>query len=266
LSYLKQIAVAAISTVMLGLVASPAMAQTKPGFEQFEGCLNVPEVVSCMRSETSGGHIQIGKTDTPINKTIVLSGGLADGNVLFNSKGGLIAPPLNVPGGLTGLTGWSEFFVNLFTFGANKVEAQAILVGTPSLTLTGDPDTVQVNLPIRVKLINPFLVSTCSIGSAGSPINLKLTTGTTAPPLPNKPISGVLNPFGFAPPGILQTTGNTLVDNSFSAPAASGCDLLGFGLINGVVNSRVGLPSAAGKNTAAFSSTTLKLVGKESVY
>lgn len=256
---------AALVLVLVGVGATSAQAQTKPGFEAFEGCLNDPAVVSCTRADTTSGHIQIGSTDTPINKTIVLSGGASGGKLLFNSKGGLIAPPLNVPGGLSGLTGWSEFFVNLFTFGANKVEAQAILVGTPELAIDGT--AVNVTLPIRVKLINPFLVSTCSIGSAGTPITLKLTSGTTAPPSPNTPISGVFNPFApVVPPGYLQSTGNTLVDNSFSAPAASGCDLIGFGLINAIVNARVGLPSPAGKNTAVFSGTSLKFAAKSSVY
>ncbi len=51
-------------------------------------------------------------------------------------------------------------------------------------------------------------------------------------------------------PGVERSTGIVFVDNAFSVPAASGCDLIGFGLINGLVNLQSGLPSAAGKNEA----------------
>lgn len=268
--YVKRGALLAVAVAMLSVVAPPAMAQTNPGYEAFIGCPDdFPTVPLCLRAETNGGHIQIGKTDTPINKQIVLTGGLnaADGKLVFSSEGGLFAPPLKVPGGLLGLTGWSEFFLNLFTGGANDVYAQAILVGDAFNEITIDGNLV-LTLPIRVKLINPFLISTCSIGSAGSPISLKMTTGTTSPPLPNKPISGHFNFFGEDPvlPGVFVSTDDTLVDNSFSAPVASGCDLFGFGLINSLVNLRVGLPAAAGTNTAQFTKTDIKLAASLAVY
>ena len=171
LKYVKRAALAAVAVVALGIAAAPASAQA-PGYEMFNGCPDVPDLQACLRSDTNGGFIQIGKTNTPINKTTTLVGGLAGpafetAKFVYNSKGGLIAPPLNVPGGLTGLTGLSEFLINLITFGANKVEAQAQLVGQPAVSFAGND--VNVTLPIRVKLINPFLVSTCGIGSAGSP-------------------------------------------------------------------------------------------------
>jgi hypothetical protein len=266
MKYAVRATVIAVAVGIVWAVAPTAQAQTNPGYEQYIGCPNIPTVGICMRTETNSGHIQIGKTDTPINKQIVLTGGLdaTNNNLVFSSQGGLFAPPLNVPGGLTGLTGLSEFIINLITFGANQVQAQAILVGTPHVTLT---DNTDLTLPVRVKLINPFLTSTCSIGSAGSPLNLTLTTGTTAPPLPNKPISGVANEaVADTLPGTLISKGNVFVDNAFSAPTASGCDLLGFGLINALVNARVGLPAAAGTNTAVFSDTTLKIGFKAAVY
>jgi hypothetical protein len=48
---------------------------------------------------------------------------------------------------------------------------------------------------------------------------------------------------------------NTLVDNSFSAPASEGCGGFFSFLIGPIVNSKIGLPSAAGKNTAILSGT-----------
>ena len=49
-----------------------------------------------------------------------------------------------------------------------------------------------LELPLRIHLENPFLGSNCYIGSASTPVRLKLTLGTTAPPPPNTPISGSL--------------------------------------------------------------------------
>jgi hypothetical protein len=253
---------------MFGAVAPSASAQTAPGYEEFAGCPNVPTVISCLRNETTSGHIQIGNTNTPINRKIVLSGGLelATGSLVFNQNGGLSAPPLNVPGGLSGLTGLPEFLINLLTLGAHQVEAQAILVGTPQVVTAED---LEVTLPLRLRLINPFLRSSCSIGSAANPVVLHLTTGTTSPPPPNQPITGTIVPAiddPATPQRILSSSGNVLVDNAFGAPQATGCDLIGFGLINGLVNARVGLPSAAGRNTAVLSSTTLKLAARRFVY
>jgi hypothetical protein len=79
---------------------------------------------------------------------------------------------------------------------------------------------------------------------------LHLTTGTTSPPPPNKPITG--NPGKVSvneAQTILTVGGNSLVDDSFAAPAAAGCGALPL-VIDTVVDLQAGLPSAAGNNTA----------------
>lgn len=237
---------------------SGASAAPAPGYEAFAGCPKAPNVPFCMRSDTTAGHLKIGSTDTPINKTIVLSGGLRvpDTHVVFNADGGLKHDPLEVPGGLSGLTGLSEFLINLITFGANRVYAQSVLVGDPVQSGSN------LVLPLKVNLLNPFLRSGCGIGSAANPITLNLTTGTTAPPPPAKPITG--RPADGMPdpknPNITLIPDIKFVDNAFAAPAASGCDLIGLGLINGLVNARAGLPSPAGKNEAILDHTDIRLV------
>ena len=113
-------------------------------------------------------------------------------------------------------------------------------------------------LPVRVHLKNPLLGEGCYIGSEKSPIQLHLTDGTTAPPPPNKPIKGKLgNPkTEFEKEYESQNiTENSLVDNSFSVPAAEGCGGFFSFLIGPIVNSKIGLPSPAGKNTAILSGT-----------
>jgi hypothetical protein len=92
------------------------------------------------------------------------------------------------------------------------------------------------------------------VGSVSNPIKLNLITGTTSPPAPNKPISGLEPELSELPNGNLLLANGKYVDNSFSAPGASGCVLTLFGFIpisiNGLVNSQSGLPAAAGTNEA----------------
>ena len=106
-----------------------------------------------------------------------------------------------------------------------------------------------LTLPVRVHLKNPLLGNSCYIGSESNPIQLHLTTGKTSPPAPNKPISG--NPGFFEEENLIITVKeNKLVDNAWAAPAATGCGEFFSFLIDPIVNSKLGLPSAAGNNTA----------------
>ena len=112
-------------------------------------------------------------------------------------------------------------------------------------------------LPVKIKLGNPFLGSNCYLGSNSQPIQLNLTTGKTAPPPPNTSITGSPGlPGNFDEGKILFFKGNKLVDNSFAAGGANGCGGLFSFLIDPFVDSIVGTPSAAGKNTAILEGTT----------
>ena len=88
-------------------------------------------------------------------------------------------------------------------------------------------------------------------------MNLNLISGTTSPPLPNKPISGSVGEGGNFEEKILFFKHNKLVDNSFATPGANGCGgpLLSWA-IDPFVNSIVGVPSAAGTNTAILEGST----------
>ena len=56
---------------------------------------------------------------------------------------------------------------------------------------------------------------------------------------------------------IQRLKGAVLVDNAWSAPAASGCGgILSF-LVNPIINSQIGLPAAAGTNTAILKNTIM---------
>jgi hypothetical protein len=235
------------------LLAPGAFADTPAkGYEQFAGCPSPkenPNISLCLVNKIKGGHFQMGSKDVPITKTMTLSGGVTAKGELFPSPaGGLSKAKQKVPGGVIGLTGLT-WLLEFFGSEALTLYATTELAGKPS-----NPFEDPLTLPIRVHLENGILGNNCYVGSFTNPIVLKLTTGTTSPPPPNKPISGH-NPTSFEEtenPFIARFKNAEFVDNSFSAPAASGCVLTLFGFIpiniDGLVNSQSGLPAAAGTN------------------
>jgi len=252
--------VAAISSLaMLVAVAPAAQAEVPPPpFERFAGCPNQTEEETlglpfglefCIRAVVTGGHLQAGKQDVPIENPITLTGGVngAFEDFSYNSEGGLTKVKEEVPGGVVGLTGLS-WLIKLLPVEALKLYAVTELAGPPR-----NLDFNHVTLPIKVHLVNPVLGNKCYIGSNTEPITLNLTTGTTEPPPPNEEISG--EEADFKEEGeVVYLENGVYVDNSFAVPAAKGCvlTLLGFlpVSLDGAVNLQAGLPSAAGNNEA----------------
>lgn len=263
-------AVAGLLAVALLAPAAQA-AKTNPGYERFNGCpteAESAESVICVRSDVTGGHLQMGKKTVPIENPLILGGGL-DGN-LENFKagpeGGLSKTKQKVPGGVIGLTGLT-WLLEFFGSDALTLYATTELAGIPS-----DFTFATVTLPIKVHLETPsgVLGSSCYIGSNGAgAIVLHNTTGTTSPPPPNEPITGKEATFSEDEKGILHFSNGTYVDNSFAAPGANGCTLKLFGFIpislNGFVNSQAGLPSPAGTNETV-QDFSIELVLRELVY
>jgi hypothetical protein len=160
------------------------------------------------------------------------------------------------------LKGLCEGFLNK---GINEVTATAELAGTIGINETNfvDETGTALTLPLKVKLSNPFLGETCYIGSNSHPVTLNLTTGLTNPPPPNKPIEGSAGEINVIEE-LLTAEKVSLVDNAFSAPGSEGCGgILSF-LVDPVVNAKVGLPAAAGNNTA-IQNGTLKQAGADVV-
>jgi hypothetical protein len=261
----------------LGL-ASPASA-TKPtgDFAIFADCpVTTPELTDCVYSEVISGEVKIGSTAVKITKPIILQGGFienektevqtfvgaTDGNTLSKT-------PLPVPGGLLGLVKCNEIsnFLEriacelIFENGVTGVTATTELakpassIGISTANLFNREGTA-LSLPVKVKLDNPFLGPECYIGSSSNPVTLNLTTGTTNPPPPNKPISGKVGKIEFRDEvNYVKLSENSLVDNSFSAPGATGCGGIFSSLIDPIINGKIGLPSAAGNNTAIQTGT-----------
>ena len=124
--------------------------------------------------------------------------------------------------------------------------------------LAGEIGTA-LKLPVKVHLENPFLGCGCYVGSSSSPLIWNLTTGTTSPPEPNKPITGTAATIEFLEEGrILESKGANLVDNAWSAPGASGCGgFLVELILDPIINAAAGVPAAAGHNTAILNNTIL---------
>jgi hypothetical protein len=178
--------------------------------------------------------------------------------------------PQPVPGGLSGLVNCKEIGLLFLRASCEAIFENHLTGVNATVELAKPASEIRVNLlnlifesgvgiklPARVHLENPLLGSSCYVGSSGSPINLNLITGTTAPPAPNKPLKGSRGTLEFLEEGaITRLNGHTLVDNAWSAPGASGCGgpLVEY-VLDPIINASIGVPSAAGKNTAILSGT-----------
>ncbi len=261
LKYIRKLFVAVVALTALTASIPPAAGATTtpaPGYEQFAGCPDpgaVPTIATCLLTVFTSGEMQMGNVEIPITDPITLSGGVTGtGKFVYGSKGGLLPAKQSIPGGVVGLTGltWLEEF---FSPEALALYAVIELAGTPT-----NPLEEPVSLPVKVHLVNPVLGSNCYIGSNSKPIGLQLITGTTNPPSPNVPIAGASGTTSKTGSGVTDLTEGTYVDNSFSAPGASGCVLTLFGFpplsINSLINAQSGLPSAAGTNTTILNFDT----------
>ncbi len=241
------VALAAPIAILAG--AAPALAGLQQEFAAFDDCpVNAPGVVGCVVSYTTGGEFHLGSKSVPIDKRILLQGGLtetsqnlvpaADGNTLP-------ATPLELPGGLIGV----ELLPPL-----TEVQATAELAGPVVLNLKNffAEKGSAVSLPLKIKLSNPLLGSSCYIGSQASPVQPQLTSGATSPPPPAKPIVGKAGKPEFVGDGNIVLVSNSLVDNTFSVPGASGCGGLLSLLIDPSVDLIAGIPAGAGHNTAVL--------------
>jgi hypothetical protein len=278
---------AAVMAALISLVAVSAASATPKGkFAPFAQCpLSNKEIVACTVASTTSGEFTIGKRTVPINKTITLQGGLKE--VAGTEEEELVAAAngetlsktaLYVPGGLLDLVA-PEFLNKEQKEKFEKVVNEGITGVTETTELAEPASSVRLNstnlliesgvalhLPVKVKLGNVFLGSECYIGTSSSPIDLNLTTGATSPPGPNKSIHGAKGSLSIEEEGTLVVlAGGSLVENAWSAPGAHGCGgHLLEGIVDPAVNAELGLPSAAGSNTAVLTGQ-LELASAEAV-
>jgi hypothetical protein len=276
------IATVAVLGALLTMTAAAYASGPTGEYAPFSDCpYETTGVKQCVLSQSSGGEVVIGSSRAPIKSTITLQGGSAlnletgqeqffaakDGKTLSKTgqavEGGLLdlVPKSDLPEWL-----WStyEFF---FENGLTGVEAVTELakpaseIGISSGNLVAE-EGAALTLPVKVHLENPFLGEECYVGSSAHPIYLNLTTGKTSPPKPNSPITGAVGELSLnGAETILSATGYKLVDNAFSAPEATGCgEWWDSWAITPIVNSKIGLPSASGKNTAILTGNLKRAV------
>jgi hypothetical protein len=260
------------------LIPASASAALEGEYARFKTCpVSNPEINACIHAESSSGTFTMGAKTVPLKNPVILKGGVhsdnggADGNLTFFAPTDgvvLSKTPQPVPGGLTGVVApswWPQFLRDFF----NETINNGFTGVTATVELAGPASSVHLSInnmffqtgtalgmPVKVKLSNPFLGSSCYIGSNSNPIQLNLTTGTTSPPPPNTPITGSPGfPEGIDFGNIVALKGNRLVDNSFATPGANGCGGLFSFLVDPFVNSIVGVPSPAGTNTAILEGT-----------
>jgi hypothetical protein len=265
-----------VVSLALLAIASPALATPKGEFAVFADCpLSTPGLTDCFFANTESGQFTIGKKNVPIVNPQVLQGGLkatevspffefvgaADGNTLPRT-------PQKVPGGLSGLVNCTEIKGSGLLEKALRGSCEAIFENgvtgvNATVELAAPAKSIVINfaallaqtgtalsLPVKVHLENPLLGSSCFIGSNAAPVVIGFTSGTTSPPPPNSPITGKIGEVEFSESGILKVKNNSLVNNSFAAPATNGCGGIFEFLLAPIINSQLGVPSAAGHNTA----------------
>jgi len=270
-----------VGIAMCGFTAT-AQATLTGNYIKFAQCPYTNEELNkCIISITESGEVVLGSKKVPIVNPVTLQGGYgeaieekegAEFSKFYAATNGitLSKTPQPVPGGLAGLVNCKEITNTLLRISCEVTLENGITGASSTLELARPASDVRVSennlageigtalqLPVKIHLENPFLGSNCYVGSSASPIIWNLTSGTTNPPAPNKPISGSPGEIEFFEEGrILESKNATLVDNAWAAPGATGCGgALVELLLDPVVNVSAGLPSAAGKNTAILVNT-----------
>jgi len=233
----------AVSALMVTTALLVGAGAAQAVFPDFSGCTATNfETEGCIDIQQRSGNLRIKEFNVPLHETLEVRGTIRGNGTEIPDfvppagTNGFFARPERVPGGLLGIE-WIP---------GNTVLAITELAG-PSSAIKINAQTQSIRIPAKVRLVNTLLGMDCHIGTNSRPVMLDLITGTTSPPPPNRPISGRFGEFvPFARGAIIRDVVD--VENSFAVPGATECGL-GLGLINALVNLRLGLPSAGGNNS-----------------
>lgn len=260
---------AALASLVLASAAVAAPHHPTGDFAQFANCpLSQPNLNDCFYQVSPEGSVTIGNRTVPITKPVTIQGGFEGGGSdlkFFGAEDGntMSKTPQPIPGGLFGRNppSWwpkavKDRFNNLVRLGFGGATAMLELAApATSIKLNTEnflfEEGIAVEIPVKVKLENRLLGNNCYVGSTANPMILRFTTGLTSPPPPNQPMHGTAGTISFNETGILAIiSGARLVDNSLAIPKVSGCGGALAPFVDPLVNSLMGLPSPAGRNTA----------------
>jgi hypothetical protein len=270
------VALAAASMLVLAF-ASMASAELTGAFTRFEFCpRTTPGVTRCAYSVTDGGEVVLGSKTVPIVNPVTLQGGYTEPNLneespefqfskFVGATNGvtLSKAPQPVPGGLLGILPPEssppliKALVKAATENGLTGVKSTLELARPASEIKisenhlAEAQGVTLVLPLKARLENPVLGSSCYVGSSANPIYWELTSGETNPPGPNKKITGSVGNVNYIEEArIVEAENSVLVDNAWSAPAASGCGGLLSAVMDPIINAASGLPAEAGTNTA----------------
>ncbi len=275
----------ALLVVALGsfAFAGSASAKLTGEFTKFQYCPYTNTIVTrCLYSVTSGGEVVLGSKKVPIVNPVTLQGGTTKPNLEEESPEFLFAKMVEatngvtlsktsqpVPGGLAGFVNCKEISNIILKVSCEAIFENGLTGVNSTLELARPASEIRVSenhlaegegialkLPVKAHLENPLFGSSCFVGSSSNPIIWNLTSGTTNPPKGTAPITGKVGEVEFLESArILKLSGNEIVDNTWAAPAASGCGGIFSFIIDPIVNASSGLPAAAGKNVAKQQNT-----------
>ncbi|MFE0460675.1 hypothetical protein ACFW1A_15650 [Kitasatospora sp. NPDC058965] len=275
--------VATVASAVLLAAAVPAQAAGAPGggYAGMGSCpLSSPALtdptdlqVGCVVSVTRAGSFTIGTTTVPLTSPITLRFGVywdksapqvtfPDGSSAnqYATVAPAGAPLLDAQPAQITIPGIVNFLPGLTSVFAKVEPAGPITDFTP---LAAGESYPVFRLPIKLHLFNAFFGDHCYLGSDSTPIVLRPTTGTTAPPPPAKPMTGdpgtiavTPDPNGFNAV-VASFAGASLVDNTFAVPGATGCGL--GGSLDWIIDLAMGLPAGAGQGSVSFRQTDTSL-------
>jgi hypothetical protein len=256
--------------------ASAAVHHPSGDYAPFAGCpLSNPRTDVCFFAHAEGGELRIGRRAIPIARTTTIEGGIhedrAKGSQEFIGAEGresLSTAPQTIPGGRfeiaapRSLPGYVRaIFDEFIDREAADLTATTEFAAPPSAVQIDTQNLVEakgrgLSLPVKIRLSSPLLGGGCYIGSDAHPISIPLTTGTTARSPSRAPLTGKPGHAHFKDEYNLVTIDeDSLVNDSFPAPPASGCGgVLAF-LAEPAINARLALPVAAGGNEAILNGT-----------
>jgi hypothetical protein len=281
------LAMLASLTLTAGASASESL-NLPPTYAKFDFCpVSNPENRDCGYSVTKGGSVTLGKKTVPIVNPVTLQGALGkllqpieqtiNGYPFHGAEHFLEATngitlsktPEPVPGGLLGLVppGTSPPAVKALTafysaHQASGVTATAEIAGPVFLSEfdTLNQEETALQMPVKIHLENPFFGSSCYIGSNSSPIYWNMMTNPSPPFLGS---SGYVT--AEAEDRIASIEGAQLVGNTWAAPGVTGCGGTLAPILDPLIDSAIGLPSAAGRNTVRLANVYLALSSRVNI-
>ncbi|HTU75015.1 MAG TPA: hypothetical protein VMG38_15985 [Trebonia sp.] len=229
----------------------------------------------CLASDSPSGSITLGNI-TVASGDVNLQAGVLENTsddsftVVSPSGGALVAAPVQIPGGLLGLICPSDIPVvsavcsQITSSALNTVTAVVQPAGSPSgfsLAAGLSEGVPIITVPVKIQLVNPLLGSDCYIGSNASPI-LLTPENLTAPKIGAEFFDANGTPDTAGVMESIASTGGTEGAGSAPIPGATGCGLLG--VLDGVVDLKVGLPSPAGQSSFTLNDASSYFAGVRS--